>query len=68
MTRPAYRRRGRWLQFGLTGIVMGGWWAAWQVALAHHWRPVRDAVLFIVGVVAVGALLAVLIWLDRRSR
>ena len=68
MTGPAYRRRGRWLRYGLTGAVMGGWSVTYLVAVAHGWPPFAMQMVEAVGGAAVVALLAVLVWPDLRAR
>ena len=68
MTRRAYRRRGRWLAYGLASVVMGGWSVTYMVAVAHSWGPFAMQMVEAVGVAAVVALLVVLVWLDLRAR
>ena len=67
MTRPTCRR-GRWLRYGLTSVVMGGWSVTYLVAVAHAWGPFAMQMVEAVGGAAVVALLAVLVWPDLRAR
>lgn len=69
MTRPAYGGRGRWLLYGLAGVVMGGWSVTYLVALNDQWQPSATRILVAIGYLAVAALTAVVVWwLYRRRR
>jgi len=68
VTGPAYRRRGRWLRYGLASVVMGGWSVTYVVAVALSWGPFAMRIVEAAGDVAVVALLVVLVWLDLRAR
>lgn len=68
MIRRAYRRRGRWLLYGVSAVVMGGWSVTYLVAIAHQWTPSAMRTLVAIGYLAVVALTLVVIWWLYRER